>query len=110
LLLLQQVLVLQDPPLLVESDVMLLDPRVPLLDRRLQLVHLILLRLPVLVLLVEHLVPRDLSAHLRILPLMVADLLEDHLSLPVQNRFRVSLIIQLRLHTKLLLTSATLTP
>ena len=57
LLLLEEVSVLEDSFLLVECDVVLFDPRISLLEGGLEFVHHVLLGLPVLVLLVEHLVP-----------------------------------------------------
>lgn len=70
-LLLDQVLVLEDPPLLVEQDVVLLDDPVLLLDLVGQLVMLRLPRLALLILLVEHLVARDLTVHVRVVALHV---------------------------------------
>lgn len=74
-LLLDQVLVLEDPPLLVEQDVVLLDDPVLLLDLVRELVMLRLSCLALLIFFVEHLVTRDLTVHVSVVALHVGQLL-----------------------------------
>ena len=74
-LLLDQVLIVQDPPLLIKRDVILLDYLVLLVDLARQLFLLNAALLSLLVLLVEHVETLNLTVHVRVLALDVGELL-----------------------------------